>query len=264
MESYLAIAKKACLAAGTIQKAKRDRVETIEYKGDINLVTEVDRACEEAILKILRAHYPDHQILTEESGLFEKPSEFKWIIDPLDGTTNFAHGYPYYAVSIALEQAGTIQVGVVYDPVQDELFEAIRGQGARLNGKPISVSQNDSLKRSLLATGFAYDVQQSSHNNLDHFADFILCSQAVRRDGAAALDLAYVACGRYDGFWELNLWPWDVAAGSLLVTEAGGTYSRLQGESGGIYEKEIVASNGIIHEAMLTTLKRRIEERSRQ
>jgi myo-inositol-1(or 4)-monophosphatase len=257
MESFLAVAKEAAHAAGMIQKEKRGRVEDIQFKGDINLVTEVDRACETVIIDIIKKNYPNHQILAEESGITESGSPYKWIIDPLDGTTNFAHGYPCYSVSIALEHNGDVEVGVIYDPVLDEMFQAIKRQGATLNGTRIQVSQAETLNRSLLATGFAYDVQESENNNLDHFADFILSSQAVRRDGAAANDLAYVACGRYDGFWELNLWPWDVAAGALLVTEAGGQMSLFDGSPLDIYKKQIVASNGRIHDAMLETLKLR-------
>lgn len=256
MEEYLSVAKEAARAAGTIQLEKRGHIQSIQFKGEINLVTEVDHACERAILEILRHAYPEHQILAEEAGLQESSSDYKWIIDPLDGTTNYAHGYPCYCISIALEHKGTVKMGVVYDATRDEMFEAIKGRGALLNGQAIRVSNNRTLKRSLLATGFAYDVQEAHNNNLDHFADFILNSQAVRRDGAAAIDLAYVACGRYDGFWELKLWPWDVAAGALLVEEAGGCFSRFDGSPADIYCREIVANNGIIHQEMIATLQK--------
>ena len=249
MEEYLALAKEAARAAGAIQLEKRGRVQSIQFKGEINLVTEVDHACEQTIIDILHQAYPEHQILAEEAGLQESSSEFKWIID-------YAHGYPCYCVSIALEHQGTVKLGVVYDATRDEMFEVIRGHGALLNGQAIHVSDNRELKRSLLATGFAYDVQEVKNNNLDHFSAFILNSQAVRRDGAAAIDLAYVACGRYDGFWELNLWPWDVAVGALLVEEAGGRLSRLDGSPADIYCREIVASNGIIHQEMIATLQK--------
>ncbi len=257
MQKFIAVAKEAAQKAGALQRDKRGHVESIEFKGDINLVTEVDHACETIILDILQQNFPDHQILTEEAGGIENESSYKWIVDPLDGTTNFAHSYPCHCVSIALEHEERVVLGVIYDPNRDELFEAIRGNGATLNGQKIQVSQNDSLKRSLLATGFAYDVHEACDNNLDHFADFILTSQAVRRDGAAAIDLAYVACGRYDGFWEMGLYAWDVAAGALLVTEAGGTVSMLDGDSLDIYGRRIVASNGQIHQEMLDTLAKK-------
>ncbi len=255
MDKLLAVAKEAARAAGSIQRDKRGRIESVEFKGAINLVTEVDHACEAAIIEIIKGRYPDHQILAEESGIKKSTSPYKWIIDPLDGTTNYAHGYPCYAVSIGIERQGTIQAGVIYDPSLDEMFEVIRGEGAYLNGSKIQVSKADSIKRALLATGFAYDVQEVENNNLDHFANFILTSQAVRRDGAAAIDLAYVACGRYDGFWELSLWPWDVAAGSLLVEEAGGKMSLFDGSPLDIYAKQIVASNGTIHDEMISVLQ---------
>lgn len=257
MEQFLNIAKEAAKAAGDIQREKWGRVESVEFKGDINLVTEVDRACEAAIIEMIRGKFPEHQILAEESGALDSPSPYKWIIDPLDGTTNFAHGYPCFCVSIALECEGTVELGVIYDPLLDEMFEAIRGQGATLNGKAIRVSTAAHVNEALLATGFAYNVREVEDNNLDHFADFILSSQAVRRDGTAAIDLAYVACGRYDGFWELNLFPWDVAVGALLVEEAGGTMSLFDDSPFDIYQKQIVASNGMIHDEMITTLQRR-------
>ena len=260
MDQLLEVAKEAAKVAGAIQRDKRGRIESIEFKGAINLVTEVDHACEAAIIEIIKGNFPEHEILAEESGLSRGgsrtvPTEYKWIIDPLDGTTNYAHGYPCYAVSIGIEHKGSIQAGVIYDPSLDEMFEVIRGEGAYLNGSKIQVSKADSIKRALLATGFAYDVQEVEDNNLDHFANFILTSQAVRRDGAAAIDLAYVACGRYDGFWELSLWPWDVAAGSLLVEEAGGKMSLFDGSPLDIYAKQIVASNGTIHDEMISVLQ---------
>lgn len=257
MQEFLAVAKEAARAAGAIQRKKQGHVENIEFKGAINLVTEVDHASEKAILDIIRGEFPEHQILAEEAGAHETDSTHRWIIDPLDGTTNYAHGYPCYAVSIALEIKGVVTCGLVYDPTRDEMFEAVRGEGAKLNDQPIQVSQTKELKRSLLATGFAYDVQESQNNNLDHFANFILTSQAVRRDGAAAVDLAYVACGRYDGFWELNLWPWDVAAGTLLVEEAGGRVTKFDGSPASIHDREILANNGTINGEMIEILTRR-------
>lgn len=255
MESFLKVAREAALVAGEVQQARKNDLHHIEFKGEINLVTEVDHACETAIFSVLEKHFPDHQILSEEAGAKTKQSPYKWIIDPLDGTTNYAHGYPLYCVSIALEKDGEVIVGVIYEPNLKELFEVIRGAGATLNGEKIKVSETATLKRALLVTGFAYNVQEVADNNLGHFTNFILGSQAVRRDGVAAADLAYIACGRYDGFWELGLFPWDVAAGALMITEAGGQLSHFDGSPVNIYSKQIVASNGRIHQEMIQTLK---------
>jgi myo-inositol-1(or 4)-monophosphatase len=251
----LKTAVRAAQVAGEIQRKSLGKVRSIEFKGEINLVTEVDRICEEKIVKIIRREYPGHDFLTEEAGAFNRPSEFKWIIDPLDGTTNYAHGYPLFCVSIGLEYKGEIVVGVVYEPNMDQLFIGVKGQGATLNRKKIRVSKISLLKRALLATGFAYNVQTKVDNNLNHFGNFIMKAQAVRRDGVAAIDLCYVACGRFDGFWEKDLWPWDTAAASLIVEEAGGRLTRFDGSPFNVYDKEIVASNGKIHEEMLKVLQ---------
>ncbi len=253
---FVQVAVDAAKIAGAIQKAHLGRVTEIEYKGEINLVTEVDKKCEAAIIAHLAAHCPDHDVLAEEGGGSRKDSAYKWIIDPLDGTTNYAHGYPLFCVSIALEQNGEIVVGVVYDPNRDELFVAEQGAGARLNGAPIRVSTVPTLNTALLATGFAYNIRTAKQNNLDHFQDFLMTAQAVRRDGVAAIDLCYVAAGRYDGFWELNLFPWDVAAGFLMIREAGGAVSAFNGDPFAVYLKEILASNGQIHEEMSRVLMR--------
>ena len=175
-------------------------------------------------------------------------------LDPLDGTVNFAHGYPLFCVSIALEHKGEVIAGVVYDPLADELFSAYKGKGAFLNGDKIQVSQIDKLNRAMVSTGFAYNVREARENNIDNFQDMIMNAQAVRRDGVAALDLCYVACGRYDSFWELNLFPWDTAAGILMVSEAGGKVSRFGGEKYTVYEKDILVSNGKIHPEMVKIL----------
>jgi myo-inositol-1(or 4)-monophosphatase len=256
MSSYLDIAKSAALEAGALQIQKLGQVQSIEFKGEINLVTEVDRACEEIIQKIIQGAYPDHDFLAEEGGGERKHSDYKWIIDPLDGTTNFAHGYPLFCVSIALEYMGEVIVGLVYDPNRKELFYAQKGQGAFLNDKPISVSKISTLNESLLATGFAYNIRKTKENNLNHFKQMLLNAQAVRRDGVAAIDLCYVACGRYDGFWELNLFPWDVAAGKLIVEEAGGRVTLFSGSSFSVYDKEILCSNGLIHQEMIQQLQK--------
>lgn len=236
----------------------RNRVGTridIDHKGAIDIVTDVDLASERLIREAISTYYPRHEILAEEGGLSESGSEYRWIVDPLDGTTNYAHGYPIFCVSIALECKGEVVLGVVYDPMRDELFAAERGAGAALNNKPIHVSKTAELMQGLLSTGFPYDIRTSKLTNLDHWANFAMNAQALRRDGAAALDLCYVACGRFDGFWELNLSPWDTAAGALIVSEAGGRVSTFTGGSFSNYEPEVVASNGLIHDRMLEVLK---------
>ena len=236
----------------------RDRVGTridVDHKGSINLVTDVDLASERLIREAISTYYPRHEVLGEEGGLSESGSEYRWVVDPLDGTTNYAHGYPIFCVSIALECKGEIVLGVVYDPMRDELFSAERGGGAALNNRPIHVSKTAELMQGLLSTGFPYDIKTSKLTNLDHWAHFAMNAQALRRDGAAALDLCYVACGRFDGFWELNLSPWDTAAGALIVTEAGGRVTNFSGGPFSNYEPEVVASNGLIHDRMLEVLK---------
>jgi myo-inositol-1(or 4)-monophosphatase len=231
-------------------------VREIAYKGDINLVTEMDMRSERVVVETLLASFPGHGIMAEEETLIRNDSGFTWIIDPLDGTTNYAHGYPCFSVSIALEQKSEIVLGVVYDPMRDELFTARKGEGAFLNGRPIKVSVADTLIKSLLATGFPYDRKVSEKNNMDHFHDLLMASQEVRRDGSAAIDLCFLACGRFDGFWELKLKPWDVAAGSIIVQEAGGTVSNFSGAKFSIYDDEILASNGNIHGQMIEQLHR--------
>ncbi|MCS6896568.1 MAG: inositol monophosphatase, partial [Nitrospira sp.] len=221
----------------------------------INLVTDADRAAEHCIIEYIRTNFPGHGFLAEERGRDDASfSPYLWIVDPLDGTTNFAHGYPVYCVSIGLEYRGHCLLGVVFDPSRDELFTAVDKQGAYLNGHPLHVSETKDLGGSLLVTGFAYDIRDSPRNNLDHFAKFALKAQGVRRTGSAALDLCYVAAGRFDGFWEVRLNPWDMAAGSVIVQEAGGRLTDFRGNKLSIYGQELVASNGHIHDAMLTVL----------
>jgi myo-inositol-1(or 4)-monophosphatase len=248
----------AILVARDAGALLRDRLGTridIGHKGSINLVTDVDLASEKLIRKAISTYYPRHEILAEEGGLSESNSEYRWIVDPLDGTTNYAHGYPVFCVSIALEHQGEVVVGVVYDPMREELFAAERGGGAALNNRPIRVSKIEDLTQSILSTGFPYDIKTSKLTNLDHWANFAMNAQALRRDGAAALDLCYVACGRYDGFWELNLSPWDTAAGALIVAEAGGRVTDFGGGGFSNYKPEVVASNGLIHDRMIEVLK---------
>jgi len=192
--------------------------------------------------------------LSEESEEKNGRTALRWIVDPLDGTTNYAHGFPFFCVSIALEKDGSVVLGVVYDPMRDDLFEASLGGGAHLNGKKLQVSSVSDLSRGLLATGFPYDIRESPDNNLDFFAAMIVKAQAIRRPGAAALDLAHLAAGRFDGFWELKLKPWDTAAGCLLVTEAGGVLSDMTGGKWSVFSPGLVASNGLIHQQMLEVL----------
>lgn len=242
--------------AGRVLLEKFGRIETITKKGDINLVTEADLASEKLIVERIKSHFPRHSILAEEAGNAVVTGEeggYKWIIDPLDGTTNYAHGYPCFCVTIALEHRNEVVIGVTYDPTRDELFAAERGRGATLNGKAIRVSRTGLLGDALLVTGFPYDIRQRE-DFARHLTEFLLTSRGVRRDGSAAIDLAYVACGRFDGFWEEGLNPWDVAAGTLLITEAGGLVSNYDGSAFDIYSPPICTSNGLIHNEMLSVL----------
>jgi myo-inositol-1(or 4)-monophosphatase len=244
--------------AGRVLADKFGRALQVSNKGDIDLVTEADVASERLIVERIRSYHPRHAILTEESGDVAEAggsgAEFKWIIDPLDGTTNYAHGYPVFCVSVALEQEGKVVVGVVYDPTRDELFAAERGGGATLNGRRVRVSETDELNRALICTGFPYDVRERDDFGR-HFRNFIMRAQSVRRDGAAALDLAYVAAGRFEGFYEEGLRPWDVAAGVLLVEEAGGRVTHYDGSPFRVYAPPIAASNGLVHDDMLRVLQ---------
>ncbi len=256
MEDFLAVAGEAARRAGMILRENIHGARKITYKGDINLVTEMDMRSERTVVEVLHAAFPGHGIIAEEETAIRNDSGYTWIIDPLDGTTNYAHGYPCFSVSVALEHEGEIITGVVYDPMREELFTAQKGQGAFLNGKKIKVSTADELIKSLLATGFPYDRKETEKNNLDYFHGLLMASQEVRRDGSAALDLCYVAAGRFDGFWELKLKPWDVAAGSVIVREAGGTVSGLSGTPFDMHAQEILASNGRIHDQMVEELQR--------
>ncbi len=243
--------------AGQILLEKFGRKIGVFKKGDINLVTEADLASEKLIIERIKSYHPKHSILAEESGeavIIGGENRWKWIIDPLDGTTNYAHGYPCFCVTIALEHDGEIVIGVTFDPTRNELFAAEKGNGATLNNKPIRVSETEKLSEALICTGFPYDFKQKD-NFAQHLTDFLLNSRGVRRDGSAAIDLAYVACGRFDGFWEEGLNPWDVAAGVLLIEEAGGQVSRYDGTKIDIYNPPICASNGAIHSDMLNILK---------
>jgi myo-inositol-1(or 4)-monophosphatase len=248
----------AALKAGKIQRDRYGQPHQIRHKGAIDLVTEVDIAAEEAILAILYKEQARATILTEESRAHysNSPPGPAWIVDPLDGTTNYAHGFPWFGVSIAYAVDSVIQVAVIYCPMQDELFCAGKGSGAWLNGKRLRVSTNNSLQQALVATGFPYDIKQHTAEVLAALEIIVTHAQDVRRAGAAALDLAYVACGRLDGFWEIKLKPWDTAAGMLLVTEAGGTISDFSGKKYSPFLPEVLATNGLVHEEMIVLLKK--------
>jgi len=254
MQNYRAFAESLAVGAGRILREHQGTTLRVEYKGEIDLVTEVDRASEAYLRARIAETYPEHEILGEEEGLTTSGSPYRWLLDPVDGTTNYAHGFPYYCVSVGLEFEGRVIAAAIYNPTLDELFSAARGEGATLNGQPIRVSSVDELRRSLLTTGFPYTVIQKG-SNLGHFERFLTLCQAVRRAGSAALDLCHVACGRYDGFWEAGLSPWDVAAGSLIVEEAGGRMSNYRGLPFDVYGKQLLASNGRLHEAMIRVLE---------
>ena len=252
----LALARRLAREAGAIQREGYEQPHQIDSKSSaVDLVTEIDRACEARIIETLGAERPGDAVLAEEGGGEDRAdAEWRWVIDPLDGTTNYAHSYPRFCVSLGVEHRGTAQVGVVYDPLLDEEYRAVRGGGAFRNDRPIRVSEETELSRSLLATGFAYDRRASEVDNLDHFGAFLKSARALRRDGSAALDLCYVACGRLQGYWELKLQPWDVCAGGLIVEEAGGRTSDFSGGSMGHGAHQVLASNGRIHDAMLAVL----------
>jgi myo-inositol-1(or 4)-monophosphatase len=254
----LDVAIEAAKEAGKFLKYNIGKVRSIEQKKgeERNLVSEIDKASEEKIIGIIKRHYPGHAILAEESGGRTESADYKWIIDPLDGTTNFLHGVPIFCVTIAVERKGEVVAGVIYDPNHDEMFTAAKGEGAFLNGRPIRVSKTKELINSLLVTGFPYDIARNPDHAIEHFVHFLAEGRGIRRLGSAALDLAYTAAGRFDGFWEVNLNPWDMAAGVLLVSEAGGKVTDFSGAPQSIYQKQVVASNGIIHDAMLRILQK--------
>jgi myo-inositol-1(or 4)-monophosphatase len=257
-EERLQAAIRAARDAATIMRTGLGQEHSVRFKSaDTDLLTEIDLQVEAAVAEALRRRFPDEGFLAEESGeLIE--GRGTWIIDPLDGTTNYAHDIPFFSISIAYASDAGVELGVVLDPIREEMFQAVRGRGAWLNGQAIQVSSTPDLNRSLLTTGFPYDVRTAQANNLDHYADLALRTQGVRRLGSAALDLAYVASGRFDGYWELSTYPWDVAAGLLLVTEAGGVVSQTSGEDLPSFSSpanvSVLATNGRIHSAMLAAL----------
>ncbi|RJR42084.1 MAG: inositol monophosphatase [Deltaproteobacteria bacterium] len=275
------IGRRAALAAGAVMRLNYLQPHQVIMKGAIDPVTETDLQAQEMIIALIRLHFPDHGFLAEENveevaeaggtgfpacakprsagvptrGAGVSPADLsphRWIIDPLDGTVNFAHGFPMFCVSIAFEAEGRLEYGVIYDPLRDELFEAKRGGGAWLNGRPIRVSTTERLDRALVATGFPYDIRERLPETLGRLGRVLGAVQGVRRAGSAALDMCYVACGRFDGFWEENLKPWDTAAGLLIITEAGGRITTFSGGEYDIYSPYILASNGLIHEEMLS------------
>lgn len=251
----LKVAIEAAKEAGEHMLENIGKLKEVSRKRGFNdLVTNVDKASEKIIMDKIREVFPDHSILAEESGEHDAKGDVKWVIDPLDGTTNYAHTFPSFCVSIGVIIGDSVKVGVVYDPTRDELFSCQEGRGASLNGNPIKVSSVPSVQESLVATGFGYDVNDKLAN-VEYFKTMLIKAQAVRRPGSAALDLCYVACGRLDGFWELGLSPWDTAAGQFLVKEAGGLVTTMEGGPFDIYMKGIVATNGIIHKEMLDLLK---------
>ena len=253
---YLEIAIAAAKAGGEVLMDKFGTTLRVEHKGEVDLVTEADQAAEAAIVSLIRKRFPAHDILAEEEDYHRQQQEFCWIIDPLDGTTNYAHGFPWFAVSVALERQGEVIVGVVYNPFNAELYTAAIGKGAWLNGKQLFVSSTASIDQSLLATGFPYDRKQSKANNYDNFINFQQAVQACRRPGAASLDLACTAAGRFDGYWEMKLKPWDVAAGSFIAERAGGKCSDFSGGDNFIYGREIVCGNPAVFNELLNLSKK--------
>ncbi|OKH32446.1 inositol monophosphatase [[Phormidium ambiguum] IAM M-71] len=256
LQIFLDIATEAALSAGAVLQSYFGNLETIEEKGRPgDLLTAADKAAEAVILEILHRHFPDHAILAEESGqIGEQKNKYLWAIDPLDGTTNFAHQYPFFSSSIGLLIEGIPQVGAIFDPFHNELFRAAKGLGATRNRRPIRVSQTQELSKSLLVTGFAYDRRQTKDNNYAEFCHLTHLTQGVRRSGSASLDLAHVACGRLDGYWERGLSPWDITAGIVLVEEAGGKVTAYNGSPLEIKSGRILATNGVIHHSLITEL----------
>jgi myo-inositol-1(or 4)-monophosphatase len=254
-EKEMSVARQVALEAGALLKSFLGRVIQIAHKGETDLVTEADLQSEKLILECMGRHFPEDIFLTEETGQHGVASTRVWLIDPLDGTINFAHELPFFAVSIALQVQGETMLGVVYNPCTHELFEAAKGAGAFLNQKPITVSKTPKLLDSLLATGFPYTMHQNPPDVMQRFNNLTIRSQGVRRIGSAAMDLCYVAAGRFAGYWEQDLKPWDTAAGAILVTEAGGWVTDFEANPFNPYLKTVAASNALIHEDMLAALR---------
>ena len=259
LEQAARTGRQAALAAGAVLRQNYYKPHQITLKGAIDPVTESDFQSQEMIIALIRQQFPDHDFLAEEEvgqpPAVVQTQPFRWIIDPLDGTVNFAHGYPAFCVSIALEATGSLEYGVIYDPLRDELFEARSGEGAWMNGRPIQVSKTDRLDRALVATGFPYDIRERLPATLGRMKRILGRVQGLRRGGSAALDMAYVACGRFDGFYEENLKPWDTAAGLVIIAEARGKVTNFEGGGYDIYSPNILASNGLLHEEILKCVR---------
>jgi myo-inositol-1(or 4)-monophosphatase len=258
MPDYLSFAEELARQAGAVLRQGYGRQFAVEHKGVRDLVTEYDRRSEALILGRIHDAFPDHAVLAEESGHVDAPEggqgEYEWVVDPLDGTTNFAHGFPLFCVTLALTLRGRIIAGVIYDPLRDDMYSAAAGQGATLNGAPLRVSAVSDIGQALLVTGFPYDLRTNPHNNFAEFERFSVLSQAVRRPGSAALDCAWVAAGRADGYWEYRMKAWDVAAGILLTREAGGRATTATGEEDCLGQESILLTNGLLHDNMMMVL----------
>ncbi|WP_375743716.1 inositol monophosphatase [Corallococcus interemptor] len=253
-------AEEGARMAGGILRERFPQHRTIEFKGGIDLVTDADRASEDALLAFLRQRHPHHAILAEESGATQGTDTFRWIVDPLDGTTNYSHQVPHFCVSVAVEGPEGTVAGAVYDPMRDELFSAAKGQGATLNGVPLKASPTATLERALLCTGFPYDVRERPDLPVGLFSQLILLAQGMRRTGSAALDLAYVAAGRFDGYFEFGLKPWDIAAGGLLVAEAGGVIVHIDGRPFDVLKGDVLASGANLAPQLMAQAKRFLDE----
>lgn len=254
MDEITGFAVHLAKESGKVQKEHYQKRFEIRYKGETNIVTDVDIACQERIVALIKERYPSDNIIAEEKeNVLDMPGN-AWIVDPIDGTTNYAHSYPFFCTSVAYQLEGDVVAGAVYNPIFDELFYASKGGGAYFNGQRVVVSEVSVMKKALLSTGFPYDLATNPENNIDHFIRFLYEAQAIRRDGSAALNLCYVACGRFDGHWEMKLNPWDIAAGALIVREAGGILTGLSGETFDIYQGDVAASNGLIHNDLIRIL----------
>lgn len=251
-DELLTTAIRAAKEAGALLAERFGKVRELRHKGAIDLVTDADTAAEAAVLEVLREAHPTHAILAEESGAQERDSRFRWIIDPLDGTTNYAHAVPQFAVTLACEVDGEVAVGVIFDPMRDEMYTAVRGGGARCNGEALAVSTCAEVSQALLSTGFPYWIQEDFEGAMALFSTFLRRAQGIRRFGSAALDLAWLASGRYDGFFELGLKPWDIAAGALLVEEAGGKVTNLDGTPLRLDAGQILAGPAQLHPELLS------------
>lgn len=255
-QQSLKVARRLAGQAGVMLRQALGSNFQTDYKGEIDLVTELDLRSEELIVEGIRRAFPSHRVVAEEGTRHQAESEYRWLIDPLDGTTNYSHGFPWFSVSLALEENGVVVMGLVHNPMSDEYFWAIRGEGAWLNQRRLSVSRQSRLEHAYLTTGFPYDIRSRPHGPLGIFSAFVLSTLAIRRAGSAALDLCYLAAGTFDGFWEEGLHPWDTAAGWLLVEEAGGRITDFSGRPFQLESKELLASNGLLHASMQDTITR--------